>query len=527
MRAGVAFALLSAAAPAQEHGVAPGAALFSVDAATQRISADRTAVAAGAALTELAKAMGWRIAFQPESLLGELEHTSLDLSFDDQGARAIAQLIAVAGGADVQFDDRTEDGKFSTALHVVRPPSAEIEAGRARLLARAMQWYRTFLAEDLRFDPLVEEHASKVRMHLGEMLMEAGDLESAIGTFRALRDGDRTHPYVPLALLKTAECQFRMKRLADAEENARQVSRMHPGRPETAQATVLLGRILLAAARYDECAREMRASFLPLAGTPEIIDVFLIAAQAHWHRDRPDQVLRETELMAAAHNFRELDEQQWLSYHFLRGIGAEGTGQHLEAIEALELFLGTGQNDPRRAIAFVVLGRAYAELGKFLEARAAALEALELKGGLDNDWRQRARILEAKTALALGDKDRAFADLEVEVRKQPEQMPELVLFLADAFIEVGRFQKAIATADLLAGGSGAWADRARHRKVVAMWRQASRSGDPQGFPAAAIEIARQIGDPELQRGVAEMIGQAYEALGMKEKAADAYRGLLR
>ena len=40
-------------------------------------------------------------------------------------------------------------------------------------------------------------------------------------------------------------------------------------------------------------------------------------------------------------------------------------------------------------------------------------------------------------------------------------------------------------------------------------------------------IAKQVEDGELQRAIAEMIGEAYEAMGERDKAADAYRGLLR
>lgn len=508
----------------------PGEDLYVVDRTTDppRVSADVEAVAADAALVELGKALDWEVVFETTRLRNDLALVSVDLSFDLQDPRIVAHLIAVAGRADVTFDDRSVAGEARTVLHVVRPPSAATEAGRRRLRRRAMQWYHMFLGEELRDDPLVAEHAVDVRLRLGQMMLEQGDLEGAIRAFEQLEDEDRSHRYVPLALVRLAQCHYRLGDHEAAERYARELSRMHPSRPETAAAVVLLGRILLDTKRYDECVREMRSHVLALAGTPEIVDIFLIAARAQRRRDRPDEVFRQTELLASSPQLEHMTPEQWLEYWFLRGVGAEGIGKHREAMLALEAFLGScPADDPRRGEAFVLLGKAYMALGKFVEARAASLEARALETRLEPHWRTEARILEAKARLAIGEVDRAFAELEVEVRRNPRRNRELILFLVEALIQEGRYQKAITNADLLAAERGIWGDRARLLRIRAMAERAERSGIWEGFPSQATAIAARIGDPDLQRRAAELIGRGYERLGDMARAADAYRGLLR
>jgi tetratricopeptide (TPR) repeat protein len=294
-----------------------------------------------------------------------------------------------------------------------------------------------------------------------------------------------------------------------------------------AAAAVLLGRIMLAAGRHDECVRELRSFLLPLPDTPHVIDAYLVLAQAHVARERPDEALRAIEVLAGSRSFRELSEAQLRDYWYLRGLGAEGAGAWADAMESLELFVALAPDDPRRGRAHVLLARAYSGLGRFLEARASALAAARHLDGLDKPWRRAARIALAKSAIALGDRDRALADLEVEVRG-PDADPELVLFLCDAFFAVGRYQKAVATADLLAGGDGVHAEVARVRKLHAMLEQAKADrGRLAAYPRLAAALAAQLVDETLQRQAAELIGAAYELLGDVERAADAYRGVLR
>lgn len=506
-----------------------GQDLYVVDATVTPalISADRAAVGALDGLRSLAVAMGWRVDFATRRLEGDLSMVSLDLSFDAQNPRTVAHLIAASGGADVVFDDRENDPDIKTVIHVVPAASAETESGRQRLRRRSIEWYRTFLADDLRLTPLVAEKALEVRMHLGHLLLQQGDLEQAITVFQEVHDSDAAHPYMPLALLRLAQSHHDLGNFEEAEKWAREVSRMHPSRPETAAATVLLGRNLIQQKRYDECVATMRASVLPLANTPEIVDILLITAEAQLHRERSDYVLEQMRMLAESQSFRDLTESQWLDYHYLRGFGAEGTGHHEEAMELLEIFLATGPADRRRGEALVLLGRSYLELGKFVEARTAALQALTYQSTMDRLWRKEARILQARSALALGQRDQAFEDLEREVRRDPVQTPELIVFLIDSFLENDRYQKAIAAADLLIPVGGKWGDRARYLKILAMWRQNPRAELLDSFLMYAVEIAPQIEDEGLQRKAAEIIGQAYGLRGDWEKAVNAYHGVLR
>ena len=284
---------------------------------------------------------------------------------------------------------------------------------------------------------------------------------------------------------------------------------------------------MIVAGRYDECVRERRSFLLPLADTPEIVDAYLLLAQAQAKRGRPDEVFRNIEVLAGSRNFRDLTEKQTIDYWFLRGLGAAGTGAHAEAMEALELFLGLAADDPRRGRAYVMLAETYTALGKLLEARSAAVAAMRHLDSLDREGRREARIVNAKTALALGQRDTAFADLEVEVRSLGAD-PELILFLIDAFSDVGRYQKAIATADLLASHKDAYGQAARVRKLRAMLAQAKQERSHlSAFPKQAIAIAAGIEDEAKQREAAEIIGTAYALLGDVERAADAFRGVLR
>ena len=516
------------------RGQAPQDELFRCEPGREppRVSAERNVVPADEALRDLARTMRWRIEFETPQLQNDLARTTLDLALLDQAPRTVAHLVAVAGGADVTFDDRDPaDGRGPT-LHVVRPAAPDSETGRERLRRRAAGWYETFLAEDLRLDPLVRKEAITVRMNLGVVLMKQGDLESAARVFESVWKEDQSHPAVPKALLRLAECLHELGKDDQAETWAKELKKRNPALEETADATVLLGKILLAlgksdSARYDECFRVLDAMLLPLADAPQVVDVLLLIAEAHLRRGEPGRALHAMELLWSAHDYKKLGERQMLDYWFLRGSGAEGAGKHEEAMEALEWFLGLSDTDPRRGAAFVLLGRAYLALGRFVEARSAALEARTLAPRLDPEWQQKARFLEANTMLALGDRDRALEELEVQVRRAPHEAQEQVLFLVDKLIEVGRYQKAVQTAELLKDVKGKTADLARTRAAQALFRQAELSSVLQGVPAAGIALARQIDDAELKRTLAELLGKCYEALGDVDRAADAYRGILR
>ena len=492
------------------------------------VAADKNGIAADSALRELARTLAWRIEFETRQLEEDLARVAVDLAFSEQNPRTIAHLIAAAGGADVAFDDRADAERgTATVLHVLKPASADTPSGRDRLRNWAIHWYRSLLADELQPEPVVQQEGMQTRMRLGQLLLARNDLEGAAKVFQSVYEEDRTHPFVPAALLKLAECLFELGQLDQAETWAKELGKRNPREAETAAATVLLGKVLLKKQRSDECVRILESSLLPLADSPAIIDLHLLIGEAHRQRAMPSRALEKMQALWAVHDWRSMSERQLVDYWFLRGYAAEGVGKYDEAMEALEWFLGLSSADPRRGVAFILLGRSYLALGRFLEARAAAIEAKHLAVGLEAAWRSEARFLEANTALALGDRDKAFEELEIEVRRAPEQVPDQILFLADKLIEVGRFQKAVQAAELLAGLKGRFGDQARLRKARALFRQAQTAGTMQGFPQFAIEIAKQMEDDELKRGLAELVGRAYEELHDVERAADAYRGILR
>jgi tetratricopeptide (TPR) repeat protein len=503
--------------------------LFTVDrgGAGETVSADRTGVTCDRALLDLGLALGWRVDFETKQLEAALGDVPLDLALRGQPPRVVAHLLAAAGGADVVFDDRPPGDPVRTRVHVVGTASGDVESGRQRLRQWSIAWYQSFLARGEQLDPLVAEEGIRVRMQLAQMRRLQGDLEGAASAFEAVHSQDENHAQAPLAMLRIAECSYELNKLDVAERWARRVAELHPSRPEMASAAILLGQILLAGGRYDECVRELRGFLLPLADSPHVVDAYLLLAQAQALRARPDEVFRNIEVLAGSRNFKDLSARQFRDYWYLRGLGAEGAGQPAVAMEALELFLGVADDDARRGRALVLLARSYAALSRFLEARASALAAIKQLDGLDKDWRRAAEIVNAKTAIALGDRENAFSKLEVEVRSAGAD-PELTLFLIDAFHEAKRYQKAVATADLLAKDDSPYGQQARVRKLAAMLEQVKDDRSQlSAFPAQASAIASGLRDEALQRQAAELIGSAYEMLGDVERAADAYRGVLR
>ena len=487
-----------------------------------RVSADRDAVTAFSALTELGATMGWTLLSEPDWIRRELEQVSLDLSFQDQDPRMIAKLLAAAGGVEVTFDDRSDT---HSVLHLIPPPDPTSEFGQERLRNRAAQWYQSFMASELNLDPAIVQEAMQVRMHLGHLMMKGGEFAGAARYFREIYDQDRSHDYVPTALLRMAECFYELDEYEKSEHWSRELMKNHPSLPETAAATVLLGRTLLAQNRFDACRQTMEHDLLRLSDSPEIIDLYLLLGEAEMEMRRPEDVLTHMEILGRAQSFRDLNHRQFLDFSLLYGYGTLGQRQYEAAVESLELFLVRGENDPRRGEVFVMLGQAYLEESQVLQARSAAIEARNYMGAMDEYWRTESRKLFARTGLALGDKEAAFRDLESEVRKTLDA--DLILFLIDEFMQERRYQRAITTAELLSERDTPKGDLARYRKVLAMWSQAKQTKVFDDFPTKAIAVAARIVDKNLQSKVADLIGDAYREIGDLQRAADAYRGILR
>lgn len=511
------------------------------------VSADRRLINCLDALRELTGAVGWNLVVESQPLEVDLGFQSVDLNLADQDPRLVAQLIAVAAGADVVFDEAKGVEGARASIHVVRVPDPTSESGRQRLRSLAGQWYRSFLREELQHEPIVAKEAVQVRMNLGQLLVDSGDLETAISVYDQVF-ATRPHDFVAPALLKLAECHIDVARsqtdraaqqanYKKAERWARQLLEQMPTSPEITPATILLGRSILGQARAESrqdlarrqaelCQAELNARVMRLIDSVEMLDVWLLVAEAQVLLERPDRAYETMLTLRESQYFEELSTRQFLDYHFMLGYGALGLQKHDLAMRSLEWFLIHAENDPRQGVAYVLLAESYLAQKRFVQARAASVEArTRFLGTMTPDWRERALKIWARTALALGEKEGAFLELEQMVGRGEE--PELALFLADEMLVDRQWERAISVVRGLLTLEGSIGDRARFKKIQALYEQAVASKHLEDFPPQAVALAPQITDRELLSRTATMIGDAYSRLGKLEHAADAYRGILR
>jgi tetratricopeptide (TPR) repeat protein len=509
------------------------------------VDADRASVTALEALEELARILGWRLHFESALLERALARETVNLSISGERPERLARLIAVAGGADAQVSVPPVGlGLGAPELMVIRAASPASDEGRLRLRRWASDWYRTFLQDHQLEDPLVQREGASARMHLGTLLKQSEDFEGASRWFGEVADGDRSHPFRPRALLELAECQYELyqttrgdrpeRHLELAERYLAELAGFHPSIPETAAGAVLYGRVLIALGRHKECIGRMRDHAVKLAQMPEIVDIHLLIGEAQRQLGRAEEALVSTDNVASVQQYVTLSRRQWLDFLFLRGWALTEIGFPREALGQLELFLGLHQDDPRHGQVLVILTKAYLALGRYLEARSAALATYPLREQLDDAWRSEALELEARTRIAIGQRDEALTELEARIAGQTpfELETDLGLFLIDEYMHDGSYQKVLRVADMLIEEQVAEvhpdvADEARLRRIQAMYRQARRDGILRGFPVRAIEHAERLQRPSLRQEASELIGQAWLELGDADRAADALRGLLR
>ena len=513
----------------------------------QLVAADVRSIACLDALRGLSAACGYQITIESTPLENDLRFATVDLNLSDQDPRVTAQLIAVAAGADCVFDEPVAAEGARPTMHVVRAPSPETESGRQRLRSMAGQWYRSFLRDELQYEPVVQQEAVQVRMHLGELLAASGDLESAISFFTQAWE-KRPHDHVAKAILRIGECHLDRARAATdrdqqkseyakVEEWARRVLDTMPTAPEITPATILLGKALLGQAaaegkvdavkqQAERCQNELRARVIRLVDSVEMLDVWLLAGQAQFLMERPDRVYETMLTLRESPWFQDMSDRQFLDYHFLLGYGALGQGKLDLAMRSLEWYQLHAEADARRGMAYVLLAESYLAQRKFVQARAASVEARTRHlGGMASDWRERTLKVWARAALALGEKESAFQELEQLVLRGEE--PELSLFLVDEMLADRQWQRAIAVAAPMLDNESKIGDRARFKTIQALFEQAAASDHLDDFPGLAIRLAPRILDPDLRSRTATMIGDAYTRLGKVEHAADAYRGILR
>jgi hypothetical protein len=541
--------LIALAAQGQDPGALFVVGKVETAGAVERkvVTADRRAVPCLLALRLLADAMDWHINIDSKPLESDLRSQAIDLDFADQDARVAGQLIAVAAGADMVFDAGNIDAGVRPTMHVTRKPESVTESGRNRLRGLAGQWYRSFLVNDLRHEPLVATEANRVRMNLGRLLVESGDLEAALPVFAEVYD-NRPGDLVPAAVLRLSQTNLEfadgqrdsavaLKGYEKAEEWARNLLAHHPSAPEAAGATVALGRSMLGQARLavdpqkrldlcDRCRSELAARVMRLIDSVEMLDVWLVVGEAQFQLDWPTRAYETMLTLRESRNFDDLSQRQFRDYHFLLGYGALGSDKPSIAMQSLEWFLIHADGDRRTGMANVLMTDAYMRLGQHLQAHAAAvLVRKEFLSELPPAWRTRALEQWARTALTLGDKEPAFQELELLIHR--ENNPHLTLFLTEQLITDQQWQRAISVAKLLVNSDGDAADQARYKTVRALYQQAKAGKSFADFPTQARELAVRIQSIEMRGKCAELIGDAYTDLGQLETAADAYRGILR
>ncbi|HEX6812172.1 MAG TPA: hypothetical protein VF384_11155 [Planctomycetota bacterium] len=516
------------------------------------VEADARAVHCLEALQRLGAAAGWNVTIESRPLEDDLRLGVVDLDFTNQDPRMAAQLIAVAAGADCIFAEPGSQEGARPTLHVVRAPAADTASGRQRLRALAGQWYRSFLCDELQHEPIVQKEAARVRLNLGELLVAGGDLDAAIVFFAGASEAG-AHTHVAAAILRAGECHLDLARghgdrlkqreeFEKAEAWARRLLENMPRAPEVALATVLLGKAILGQAasaaepegfrhQAERCRSELQARVIRLPDSVATLDVWLQIAQASFHLEQAEAVHATMLTLRESSYIAELTQPQLLDYHFLRGYGSLGHGAPAQrdadlATRSFEWFLSHGEADARRGIAHVLLAESYLEQKRFVQARAASIEArTRYLGSMSSAWRERALRGWAKTALALGEKDKAFLELELMVSRGDE--PALALYFVDELLADRQWQRAITVAGPLLARQDTIGDQARFQTIVALFEQAVASRHLAEFPPQAIAAAPRIADAGLQSRTATMIGDAYMQLGMFEHAADAYRGILR
>ena len=183
------------------------------------------------------------------------------------------------------------------------------------------------------------------------------------------------------------------------------------------------------------CQDEMQDRVIYLLDSVELMKAWLIAGEAQAVMGRPDRVFQTMMTLRESAYFDELGPAESLDYRYLLGFGALGVGKVELAMRAVEWFLIHAEDDPRRGQAYVLLSEAYLAQDRFLEARAASVEARKrFLMRMPPHWRERALKAWARTALALGEKEEAFLELE-QIALRGDEL-ELTLFLVDELLVV-------------------------------------------------------------------------------------------
>jgi len=382
---------------------------------------------------------------------------------------------------DDQADEDTNDERLGSAAAawqraLARFPGHPMDAG-ARLAQGEIDELRGHreAARSRYLDVLTLEPASRqapeAYLRAGRIAAERGDWSEASEHYRALANLQGAEPYRAVARLELARATLRLGDAQSALHILEALDQTHPCWDETdaAARALLRGEALLAAGRFEDALAELETS----------------AARA--------------DALAAQEVPR------------LRARALEGAGLLEEAARAW-LLVARDESGPARWLAYRDAARlhlaAHDDLGILFvarEARAAGFGAAVT-----------AEELAARQRLGLELEPNASGVLALEER----------LVRAERLLERGELDQAAPEIEALYADRALFAlDGAMHARIVLGWtRCLAVSGDIEAAARLASAERAHVADEAFRKALDVGLARLFEALGMFERAADAYQG---
>lgn len=515
------------------------------------VSAARAGVSAYLALKDLQALGAFKLNLQIPGIRSQLENETLSLFFKKKDAVAVAELLAVACGLDLEEDrEEPEPGQVIGArvLTIVTVPLPETEAGRRNLRKWALDWYGRYLRA-LANDPTASlDKESQVRIDMAMLALAQGKLLEAAGHFQSFLDKAAKHPFASQARLKLAECHLELQNYDQAVQQAKGLFTTQGETEIGMKAALVFAKAHLALSEHwlrhgtssqrnsglSRTAEKYRArglddlvailelylsGFQKQEGFP---DLLLLLAEAHRRRGRPDRVLEKLRQLESVVEVIDLPDDNWATLHFLAGSALVESGKPLQGERKLLQFIGVAKDDLRTGLAWLSLARAEMAMEDPLQALFCARLALNHEGELLPHESKECKVLANRMLLDLGKFDAAIYGLEVLLQDaSPDKA--LLVFTARKLLEAGRPERAKA---LLAGKEkmeGPLGDQVRLLLIKAESEQKHHLE----VIDKARALASRIVDARIQAEITELVGDAYIALGLQKEAAEAYGGRIR
>jgi tetratricopeptide (TPR) repeat protein len=506
------------------------------------VSANRAGVSAWRALREIADLGVFQLELETPELRRLLEEQSLNLSFAKMEAVSVAELVAVAAGLDLvterQEEESGSDEPGRLLATVVKAPGSTNEAVRQRLRDWALRWYRNVLGSELRQNRETADAEKRIHIDLALLDIAQGNLAAAASGLEWFAKNVPQHPWTPVALLKEAECYLELGQLEECSTKSSRVMKSFQSHEVAVPAALLFARANLRRAELEfEADRPALATSL-LDNVVHTLELFLwgfrdrrdfpqlllLLAEAHRQRGRSDLVLEKLRQLDSVIDPILLPDETWSSACFLRGTAEVAGGDVLAGERLLWQFVRHHPDDPRQASAWLGLLEAVLRAGDPLDGLFAARKALAPGGRLLPAERSRGRLLEARALRGLGKTEEAVAALEQEVKRLgAARVPDLVLELGMALLADGRPERAKVALEPSARLEGETGDRIR----ITLLEAEARQGNHEHLVSRARLYAELTRGSEAQARLAELVGDAWSALGDPRMAAAAYNGRIQ